>query len=220
MITPINFTGIKNVGYARALTGSNNNPGTRTVLNMQLTDDDKKDLSKYKKLTSKHPDLENKINSNYLNIELETKNIDGFCLCRAKMNGNIIPSIAENIPILNFMSEITARIANFKEKDFKTDPDHHLMNEAKHGIFYNEPLDYFLDGTAGELDLLAGTGLTEKFDLYANDENIELSEEDEEKLFDFEDGILEVLHNPCYVHNGAQLTNSIMKYYYDSQLYS
>lgn len=220
MINPVSFTGIKNIGYARALTGSESNTGTRTALNMQLTDEGNKDLSEYKKLTSKYPVLENKINSDYLNIEMETKNIDGFCMCRAKINGNIIPSVAENIPVLNFMSKITNRIANFKEKDFKIDADHHLMNEAKQGMFYNEPFDYFLDGTSGELDLLVGTGLTEKFDLYANNENIELSEEDNEKLFDAEDGILEVLHNPCYVHNGAQLTNSIMKYYYDCQLYS
>lgn len=55
-----------------------------------------------------------------------------------------------------------------------------------------------MDGSAGRLDLLEGTDLAEKFDLYMNDPNIELSEEDEEKLFDAEDGICEVLHNPQY----------------------
>lgn len=220
MISPVNFTGIKNAGYARAYTQLDGNNSTRTVINMQLTDDENKDLSEYKKLIKENPSLENKVNKDFLNIEMETIDIGETFLTRAKMNGEIITPVPEQMPLLNFMSNIVKRIANFKAKDFKSDEDFHYTNEAKLGLFYNVPLEYFMDGSAGRLDLLEGTDLAKKFDLYMNDPNIELSEEDEEKLFDAEDGICEVLHNPQYVKNGALYMGAVLKGYNNIKTYS
>ena len=87
MISPVNFTGIKNAGYARAYTQLDGNNSTRTVINMQLTDDENKDLSEYKKLIKENPSLENKVNKDFLNIEMETIDIGETFLTRAKMNG-------------------------------------------------------------------------------------------------------------------------------------
>ena len=120
MISPVNFTGIKNAGYARAYTQLDGNNSTRTVINMQLTDDENKDLSEYKKLIKGNPSLENKVNKDFLNIEMETIDIGETFLTRAKMNGEIITPVPEQMPLLNFMSNIVKRIANFKAKDFKS----------------------------------------------------------------------------------------------------
>ena len=175
MISPVNFTGIKNAGYARAYTQLDGNNSTRTVINMQLTDDENKDLSEYKKLIKENPSLENKVNKDFLNIEMETIDIGETFLTRAKMNGEIITPVPEQMPLLNFMSNIVKRIANFKAKDFKSDEDFHYTNEAKLGLFYNVPLEYFMDGSAGRLDLLEGTDFAEKFDLLFNYPNINSS---------------------------------------------
>ncbi len=40
-INPINFTGIKNVGYAKISSGTDGIQISRNILNMELTDDEK-----------------------------------------------------------------------------------------------------------------------------------------------------------------------------------
>ena len=66
MISPINFTGIKNIGYAKVYKDTPVQKNSRVVMNMELTDDDNnKDLSEYRKILTKHQGLKNEINDKY-----------------------------------------------------------------------------------------------------------------------------------------------------------
>lgn len=216
MISPINFTGIKNIGYAKVYKDTPVQKNSRVVMNMELTDDDNnKDLSEYRKILTKHQGLKNEINDKYINIEYETQQQDGFIFAKAKLNGNIIIPVAENFSVINFMKNIVNRVAHFKSKDFQIDDDHHLMKEAQEGLIYNEHIDDYIDGSEGRLSLLDGTDLTEKFDYYLNCENAEITENEEEIVFDAVDNIVATLHEPAYVHNGAQYLGALLKGYSD-----
>ena len=211
MIRPVNFTGIKNVGYASVYTNTEGEEVNRNILNMQLTNDNKgNDLTEYRKLLAKHPSLINTVNDEFINVELETNGNDFYTLLKAKINGNIIPLSNETFPIIYFAKKLVDKVVNLKLKDFKSDPDHYLMKEAQEGLIYNEQIDDYLDGTSGQLGLLKGTGLTEKFDYYFNDENSSLSDGDAEKVFDAADDVVAVLHDPLYVHNGAIYLDALM----------
>ena len=214
MIRPITFTGIKNVGYASINSNVDNEVKGRTILNMQLTNDNSgNDLEQYKKLMKKYPVLVNEINDEFINVEFET-NFDGYnLLMKTKVNGIAIPLKDTFIPVISFAKNLVDRVANLKSKDLKYDPDHYLMKEAQEGLIYNENIEDYLDGTSGQLSLLKGTGLTEKFDRYFNDDNISLSDKDAEKVFEAADNVVAVLHNPAYVHNGAVYLDALMSIY-------
>ena len=69
MISPINFTGIKNIGYAKVYKDTPVQKNSRVVMNMELTDDDNnKDLSEYRKFLTKHQGLKNEINDTEITI--------------------------------------------------------------------------------------------------------------------------------------------------------
>lgn len=220
MISPINFTGIKNIGYARVYKDTPERKNSRVIMNMELTDDNNKDLSEYRTILEKNPKLKNRINDKYLNIEYETLRQDDFIFARTKLNGNVITPVAENFSALNFMKNIVNRIAHFKNKDFQTDSDYHLMAEAQEGLVYNENIDDYIDGTNGRLSLLDGTDLTEKFDYYLNDPNALVSEEDEELVFNAMDNVVATLHEPAYVRNGAIYLGALLKGYSDMDVSS
>ena len=55
--------------------------------------------------------------------------------------------------------------------------------------------------------------MTEKFDLYFNDPTIQLSEKDDEKLFNAVDEFVAVLHDPLYVKQRASLMDALLKSY-------
>lgn len=220
MISPINFTGIKNIGYARVYKDTPERKNSRVIMNMELTDDNNKDLSEYRTILEKNPKLKNRINDKYLNIEYETLRQDDFIFARTKLNGNVITPVAENFSALNFMKNIVNRIAHFKNKDFQTDSDYHLMAEAQEGLVYNENIDDYIDGTNGRLSLLDGTDLTEKFDYYLNNPNALVSEEDEELVFNAMDNVVATLHEPAYVRNGAVYLGALLKGYSDMDVSS
>lgn len=220
MISPINFTGIKNIGYARVYKDTPERKNSRVIMNMELTDDNNKDLSEYRTILAKNPRLKNSINDKYMNVEFETLRQDDFIFARAKLNGNVITPVAENFSALNFMKNIVNRIAHIKNKDFQTDSDHHLMAEAQEGLVYNENIDDYIDGTNGRLSLFDGTNLTEKFDYYLNDPNALVSEEDEEIVFNAMDNVVATLHEPAYVRNGAIYLGALLKGYSDMDVLS
>lgn len=213
MISPINFTGIKNIGYANIYKNTPEQKNSRVVMNMELTDDNNRDLSAYRKILAKHPEFKNEVNDKYMNIEYETLKQDNCIFARVKLNGNIIIPDAENFSAINFMRNIVNRISRFKNKDFKTDDDHHLMKEAQEGLIYNEHFDNYIDGSCGRLKLLDGTDLTEKFDYYLNTANLEITEDEEEILYDAMDNIVAALHEPAYVHNGAVYMDALLNGY-------
>lgn len=224
MISPIGFTGIKNIGYTKFYTTDEDvTIHSRYALNMQLTDDEKgKDLTEYKKLLKEHPDLKNEVNGNYLNVELDSFSVYDLFAIKTKMNGKTVIRNNENYKITEFMDKIVRKIASFKTKDFDTDEWHHLEEETLNGLVYNEHIDDYVDGTEGSLDLLCqeynddnlnGTSepLVMKIHRYLNDENAELKEGDDLKVSNAIDYILETLHNPMYVHNGAVIMGAIIK---------
>ena len=220
MIKPISFTGIKNIASAYVTKStylpesSNAKINSRLCMNMELTDDDKnKDLTEYRKLLQDHPNLKNEINDRNLNIEYSTEKNGNLILGVLKLNGIFVGSLPNNTDLLNFANHLVQRVANFKEKDFHNDPKQHLMPETQEGLIYKENIDNYLDGTSGRLDFLEGTGLTEKFDLYFNDENVELNEDDEEKIFNAADEIATIFHEPAYVHNKAIHLSALIKDY-------
>lgn len=224
MISPIGFTGIRNIGYTKFYTTDENvNIHSRYALNMQLTDDDKgNDLTEYKKLLKENPDLKNKINSDYLNIEFDTARYNEFLMIKTKMNGNTIPRSFEKNKIISFMDKIVHKVASFKTKDFDTDEWHHLDDESLKGLIYNENMDDYVDSTKGSLDLLCqeyiddnpdGTAepVVIKLRRYLNDGNIKLKENSRKKIYDAVDYILETMYNPMYVHNGAVIMDAMAK---------
>ncbi len=233
MISPINFTGIKNIGYARvysnscdvlndyddSINGSEAPNRSRVVMNMELTDDTfNKDLTAYKKILKERPDLKNTVNDRYVNIDYETLRVNDMDFVRVLFNGILIPS--DDNKILQFSKALVDRIANFKIKDIKTDPDQHLMLEAQEGLIYNENIMDYMDGSSGTLDFLEGTDLPKKFDYYLNDRSANLSEDEEEKLFNAIDELTYVLHDPGYVHNGAIYMQALLKGYKKDDLSS
>ena len=227
----INFSGIKNVGYARVIKKAD--CSSRTAMTMELTDDDKnEDLTNYRTLLYQHPEFIHPINPNYLTFELITKKDPSWGpILMGKVNGMPFSILKQNVPMMNFIEGLTSRIEKQKEKDFVVDPDQHLMDEAQKGLFIGEEnLDSFMDGTEGELDLLSGTGLIEKFDLYLNtipeaseiyepedsieeDElNSELAEIDE-KVKQAMDDVVSILYHPAYVKSQAPYFNALVKGY-------
>lgn len=223
MISPIGFTGIRNIGYTKYYTNDeDDNFHSHHALNMKLTDDKNgKDLSAYKKLLRDNSGFKNEVGNEYLNIELDTFMINDLFAIKTKMNGNTVKRTYENRDIISFMDKLVHRIASFKNKDFDTDEWHHVSDEAADGLIYNESIDDYIDGTKGSLDLLCSEynddnldgnaeSLVLKLHRYLNDE-VELSEEDDEKVIDAIEYILETLHNPMYVHNGAVIMNAMVE---------
>lgn len=220
MISSINFTGIKNIAYARAYSSNGNDyKKTHTIMNMELTDDfGNKDLAEYKKILKERPNLANEINDRYVNLDLEIANTEGMSLYRLLFNGNLIfPNMSDN-KVLSFSRGLVDKIVKLKTKDFKVDPDQHLMKEAQEGLIYKNNIEYYVDGSFGRLDLLEGTGLIEKFDYLLNDKDAKLTEAQEEKLYEAIDNIVGVLHEPIYVHNGAMYMQALLKGYKNPNL--
>ncbi len=216
MLAPVNFTGIKNIGYTKVYTTDNRNlQHRRYMLNMEMTNDaNGKDLSIYRQLTGHYPELKNEVNANFLNIEFDCCNVDNLLLVNTKMNGVPIPRVNENSMFIKFIDNIIHRVAKFKEKDFELDESHPLMKEAYQGLIYKEDMDDYFDGTSGKLDFILqeyiddnadgkAETLTDKFNRYFNSEMLKLKEKDRNKVVDAAEYILESLHNPQYVHNGA-----------------
>ena len=156
MLAPVNFTGIKNIGYTKVYSTDNRNlQHRRYMLNMEMTNDaNGKDLSIYRQLTGHYPELKNEVNANFLNIEFDCCNVDNFLLVNTKMNGVPIPRVNENSMFIKFIDNIIHRVAKFKEKDFELDESHPLMKEAYQGLIYKEDMDDYFDGTSGKLDFI------------------------------------------------------------------
>ncbi len=230
MISPISFSGIKNVGYARVIKNNSNGIHSCVSMNMELTDDkDGEDLTFYRNLVKVRPSLRNEINDRFINIEFNSikvpndysrpgaENTVKWAMF-ARLNGQSVSFKPENKELINYMTSLAQRVANFKERDYKIDPAHHLMREAKEGLVYKECIDDYMDGSSGRLELLEGTGLIEQFDYYLNSEPLtedfaeELSQEDE-MINDAMDGVVAVLHEPAYVHNGAVIMESLLRGY-------
>lgn len=216
MISPINFTGIKNIGYARILGNNENNlPQTRVIMNMELTDDSQnKDLTNFRQILKKYPFMKNEVNDKYINVEYDLTCVDNLLYSRVLLNGHLVKPEGEGGSLVNFARNLVSRVKNFKINDFKLDKNHHLSEEAQVGLVYNDNIDNYIDGTSGELDLLSKTGLIEKFDLFLNDESIELSKKDEEKVFKALDEVVATLHEPVYVKQNSNYLDALLKTYY------
>ena len=216
MISPINFTGIKNIGYARILGNNENNlPQTRVIMNMELTDDSQnKDLTNFRQILKKYPFMKNEVNDKYINVEYDLTRVDDFLYSRVLLNGHLVKPEGEGGNLVNFARNLVNRVKNFKINDFKLDKNHHLSEEAQVGLVYNDNIDNYIDGTSGELDILSKTGLIEKFDLFLNDESIELSKKDEEKVFKALDEVVATLHEPVYVKQNSNYLDALLKTYY------
>lgn len=216
MISPINFTGIKNIGYARILGNNENNLlQTRVIMNMELTDDSQnKDLTNFRQILKKYPFMKNEVNDKYINVEYDLTRVDDFLYSRVLLNGHLVKPEGEGGNLVNFARNLVNRVKNFKINDFKLDKNHHLSEEAQVGLVYNDNIDNYIDGTSGELDLLSKTGLIEKFDLFLNDESIELSKKDEEKVFKALDEVVATLHEPVYVKQNSNYLDALLKTYY------
>ena len=221
MIRPINFTGIKNVGYTRVIIDHNPNIEEKTIMNMELTDDGKnQDLAEYRKFLKSNPSLKNEINDRFINIEFDSFTVgDGFGT-KMGINGNDIFPSGENMNIINFAKNLVNRVAKFKNKDYVKDEYHYLSKEAQEGLIYKKNIEDYVDGSSGRLDLLEGSGLTEKFAHFFNDQEVKLTDAQEEKLFAAIDNIVDVLHEPAYVHNGAMYMSALFKGYKNSNLLS
>lgn len=212
MIRPITFTGIKNIGYTKAYTHQYDFDSTRNIINMQLTDDKQhKDLTEYKKIIGQNPNLQNTVDDRFLNVEVEFLKCEDISGVKTKINGVTLMPAEDNSKIIGFAQRMIKRISHFKEKDFKKDNAYDLSETAENGLICNEHIDDYLDGSAGSLDLLKDTGLTEKFDYYFNDPSAKLSEKDKIKVSKAADGIIATLHNPAYVHNGAVYMDALLK---------
>ena len=214
MLSPLSFTGMKNIGYARVLI-DDNIKSTRVCMNMELTDDKcGKDLAKYKKVIAANPMLKNEINDNFVNLEFQTLKIgNGISGLNIKMNGESILDKPNKMSLLNYMKALVNRVVNMKKQDFKIDEDYNIMKEAQEGLIYKEDIVDYLDVSAGKVDFLEDSGLIEKFDLYLNDENIYKSERDIEKVLQAADDIVGVLHEPDYVHKGSIYMEALLKGY-------
>lgn len=215
MISPINFTGIKNIGYARIIANKEDSlPQTRIIMNMELTDDSRnKDLTNFRQVLKKYPIFTNQINDKFINIEYDVTSVNDLLYSRLLLNGSIVRPEGEDLNIVNFAKNLVNRVKNLKVKDFKLDKKHHLSQEAQYGLVYKDNIDNYVDGTSGELDLLSKTGLIEKFDLFLNDESIELSEKDEAKLFNAIDSVVATLHEPAYVKQGSKYLDALLQNY-------
>lgn len=224
MISPIGFTGIKNIGYTKYYTTDENvDFHSHYALNMKLTDDENgNDLTAYKMLLKDNPDFKNKVNNEYLNIELDSFMVNDLFAIKTKMNGNTVKRTHENHKITGFMDKLVHRIASFKMKDFDTEEWHHLDEDATNGLIFNENIDDYIDATKGSIDLLCqeyiddkpggnAEPLIMKLHRYLNDENIKFKNGDEEKIFNAVDYIMETLYAPMYVHNGAVIMDAIVK---------
>lgn len=215
MISPISFTGIKNIGYARIIESSvPDYPQSRIVMNMELTDDkNNKDLTILKNVLQKFPVLKNKINDNYLNIECNLMKERNVLYSRLFMNGVLVLPGGDGAPLIRFAKNLVERVKNLKIKDFKLDKNYHLSEEAKKGLVYNDNIGNYIDGTSGKLDILAKTGLIEKFDFLMNYPNIKLSQKDENKLLKAVDEVVAILHEPAYVKQGSHYLGALIKGY-------
>lgn len=213
MNTGISFTGLKNIGYARIIV-DDNVPKSRVIMNMELTNDkNNKDLTNFRQILRNRPQLKNDINDKFVNIEHDVVKANGCLYSKVMLNGKLIlPNERDNY-IMSFFKGLVKRVQNSKVKDFQVDPDYHLMREAQEGLVYKEDITNYLDGSKGEFDILKGSGLTEKFDLYFNDPTIQLSEKDDEKLFNAVDEFVAVLHDPLYVKQRASLMDALLKSY-------
>lgn len=223
MLAPVNFTGIKNIGYTKVYATDNRNlQHRRYMLNMEMTNDaNGKDLSIYRQLTGHYPELKNEVNENFLNIELDCCNVDNFLLVNTKMNGVPIPRENENSMFIKFIDNIIHRVAKFKKKDFKLDNGRHINKEAYQGLIYKEDMGGYFDGTSGKLDFILqeyiddnadgkAETLTDKFNRYLNYDMMKLKEKERHKVVDAAEYILETLHNPQYVHNGAVYMDALV----------
>ena len=215
MISPINFTGIKNIGYARILGYQENNiPQSRIIMNMELTNTcQNKDLTNYRKILQQYPTFKNVLNDKFLNVVYGLTDIDNALYSRVLLNGQFILPDNEGASLVSFARNLVNRVKNLKIKDFKLDKNHHLKEEVQNGLVYKDNIENYIDGTKGELDLLSKTGLVEKFDLFLNDESIELSNKDKEKLFNAIDDVVAILHEPVYVKQGANYLEALLKSY-------
>ena len=221
MIRPINFTGIKNVGYASITMDREQGIETRTIMNMELTDDgDNKDLTEYRKILNHNQHLKNEINDRFINVEFDSLSIDNEFGTKIKINGNNVFPTDGNMNIINFTKNLVNRVAKFKKKDFVKDDYHYLTKEAQEGLIYKENIEDYIDGSSGRLDLLEGSGLVEKFAHFFNDEEVKLTDAQEEKLFVVIDNIIDVLHEPFYVHNGAIYMQALLDEYKNINLLS
>ena len=215
MIRPINFTGIKNIGYTK----SNSYPkdyqnylsNTKYTMNMQLTDDENgKELQKYMEILSKNPKFINRINHAYLNIEADYMYVNDNTIAYVeKINGIPVDNSEENIPIRNFSRKLVSNIAKAKISDIKTDDFHKYTQEAQLGLIQKERILDYISGAEGTLDILENSGLAEKFAHYDKMEHI--SEKDAKTLAKAVLNIIDVLHSPQYVKNGAMIRDSILK---------
>lgn len=225
-----NFNGIKNIGCARVL--NKQEYITRSAINMELTNDEQgNDLDNYRALLYQRPEFINPINPNHLNIELATKRTKDYgIILMAKLNGTPIPLKKENKPLVNYVQSLVNRIEKTPEHKLVVDPDQHLMDEAQMGLIHGENIDDYMDGTSGELDLLEGTGLIEKFDLYMNTIPTAAKEYEPENEFESDaldeeldeideitkkamDDVVAVLYHPAYVKYKIIFINAILKAY-------
>ena len=215
-INSINFTGIKNIGYAQISVYEDGIQINRNIMNMELTDDDEnKDLSKFKQFIKKYPALKNEINDRFVNIEfVSVDNNRADITFIPRLNGLSIPSSEQTKPIFNFMKGLVDRVSKFKAKDFKTDSWYHYSQQASKGLIYDENLSDYITGIAGELDILKDSGMYESFEDYFEREG-DLKEKDAEKLVTTTQAVAEVLHNPQYVHNGSIYLGALLKSYSD-----
>ncbi len=216
-INPINFTGIKNVGYAKISSGTDGIQISRNILNMELTDDEKnKDLSEFKKLIKQFPMLKNEFNNKFVNIELTSVSYDHADMTFIpSLNGQPIPVSQQTKPVLDFMRRLVDRVSEFKQKDFTSDPMYSNSPAASKGLIYDERLSDYVTGIAGELDVLKGSGIYESYEDYFENSGGKLARKDARQLAETTRAVAEVLHNPQYVHNGSVYLGALLKGYSD-----
>ncbi len=210
-VNSVNFNGIKNIGYTKSYSKYDNGiNNVKYTINMQLTDDNKnQDLKNYYKLINENPQFLNKIDSNFLNIEVNYYHDDYRTWYLEKINGVNAKNNESNSAIRKFARNMVNRISEFKPNEIKTERFHKYTTPAEFGLIQNEDILDYIDEQKGELELLKGTGFGKKFREFCTKDNY--SEANLIKLFKIKFQIIDCLHNPQYVQNGAKIMDALLK---------
>lgn len=187
MISPINFTGIKNTGYCWINNENKNNLHTKISLNTQLTYKDKK---QYDELIRQFPDYKNEVASNFANIELDQDIYDTNIRHIIKLNGIMLdPTNEDEKPVWNFVQKIIDKVKTQDIKDFEINKDYITSDDCHFGLIYDEDFDKYINRENGVIGLFENTKLQAKH----------------------HDSILEVLHTPELVKSGAKYLSTFIE---------
>lgn len=132
----ISFTGIRNASFVVDKDDHCKYNKFR-YFNTQLTDDALgNDLSEYKKLIKKFPDLQNPYYSNFVNIgHCKTFDTDIFAL-----NGKLIPEHDKFLPVFSFIGKLSDKVSKMPEDSFIHDRKYLISDYADKALLLDKKL--------------------------------------------------------------------------------